>query len=371
MSRKWTRHANPLAHGFRRMSAPTPLPAKPVVWEQRWHPLREEWVLYTSHRGGRPWIGDTHKPAEVAPPHYDPTCALCPGNKRVKGENPRYPGVYWFTNDLPCFDHPAAPVTAGDDFYQTRPAQGTAEVVCYSPDHAKTFVDLNDVECGAVVDLWTERYRALGARPDVDHVLIFENKGSLVGTSNPHPHCQIYAGNLVYGFTAREVESGRKFFQKTGRLLGAEILARETAGPRVIAENAGFVACVPWFARYAYEVLVLPRRPVASLAQLTPAERAQLGLMIREVTTRYDNLWQMPMPYVMAIHQAPTDGGDHATYPFHVEFHPPLRKPDTLKYLAGPEIGGGSMTNESNPDEKAAELKAVPGVHYKRTRTDY
>lgn len=338
---------------------------KPPVWEQRWHPLREEWVLYTAHRGGRPWIGDTHRPAETVPPSFDPTCALCPGNKRVKGENPHYTGVYWFTNDLPCFANEAPAAPAGDDFYRTRPAQGTAEVVCYSPDHAKTFVDLTDAECAAVVDLWTERYRELGARPEVHHVLIFENKGSLVGTSNPHPHCQIYAGNLIYGFTAREVESARKYFEKTGRHLGRDILARELAGPRVIAQNESWVACVPWFARYAYEVYILPRRAVPSLAALTAPERAQLGRMIREVATRYDNLWQMPMPYVMALHQAPTDGQDYACFPFHLEFHPPLRKPDTLKYLAGPEIGGGSMTNESDPDEKAAELRAVPAVHYK------
>ena len=324
-------------------------------------------MLYTAQRGGRPWIGDTHRPAETAPPHYDPTCALCPGNKRMQGENPPYTGVYCFTNDLPCFSNEARAQPAGDDFYRTLPALGTAEVVCYSPDHAKTFVDLTEAECAAVVDLWTERYRELGARPEVHHVLIFENKGSLVGTSNPHPHCQIYAGNLIYGFTAREVASSRKFYQQTGRTLGAEILARELAGPRVIAENAGFVACVPWFARYAYEVYIAPRRAVASLADLTAAERAQLGLMIRAVTTRYDNLWQMPMPYVMAIHQAPTDGQDYAFFPFHLEFHPPLRKPDTLKYLAGPEIGGGSMTNESNPDEKAAELRAVSAEHYKQT----
>ena len=134
----------------------------------------------------------------------------------------------------------------------------------------------------------------------------------------------------------------------------------------MIAVNDSFLACVPWFARYAYEVYILPRRPMSSLADLTADERGLLGLMIREVTTCYDNLWRLSMPYVMAIHQAPTDGGDYACFPFHLEFHPPLRKPDTMKYLAGPEIGGGSMTNESNPDEKAAELRVAAGPHYKR-----
>jgi UDPglucose--hexose-1-phosphate uridylyltransferase len=336
------------------------------IWEQRWHPLREEWVLFTSHRGGRPWIGDTHPPGEVSPASYDPTCALCPGNRRIKGANPPYSGVYWFTNDLPCFSTEAPDAPSGDEFYQTRPAWGTAEVVCYHPDHGKTFVDLRDEETRAVVDLWAERYAVLGARPEVDHVLIFENKGSLVGTSNPHPHCQIYAGNMVYGFIAREAVSGRQFFQRTGRFLGQEILRREAAGPRVVAANDSFLACTPWFARYAYEVFILPRRQAASLADLTAAERADLGLMIREVAVRYDNLWRMPMPYVMAVHQAPTDGEDHGAFPFHLEFHPPLRKPDTMKYLAGPEVGGGSMTNESDPDKKAAELRAAGGPHYKR-----
>ena len=336
------------------------------VWEQRWHPLREEWVLFTAHRGGRPWIGDTHPPREAAPPSYDPTCALCPGNQRLHGRNPPYTGVFWFTNDLPCFAADAPTPPAGDDLYATRPARGTAEVICYHPDHGKQFVDLTDDETRAVVALWAERYRALGARPDVDHVLIFENKGSLVGTSNPHPHCQLYAGNMVYGHTARQVESSRKFFERTGRFLGQEVLRREAGGPRVVAENDGFLACVPWFARYAYEVFILPRRQVASLADLSAAEQAQLGLMIREVATRYDNLWRLAMPYVMALHQAPTDGQDYSFFPFHVEFHPPLRKPDTMKYLAGPEVGGGSMTNESDPDEKAAELRAAAGPHYKK-----
>jgi UDPglucose--hexose-1-phosphate uridylyltransferase len=344
----------------------SPADGSPVVWEQRWHPLREEWILFTAHRGGRPWIGETHAPRDQDPPAYDPTCALCPGNPRIRGANPRYTGAYWFTNDLPCFG-PDAPrdVATDDALYRARPATGTAEVVCYHPDHGKTFVDLTDAEARAVVDLWTDRYQVLGSRPDVDHVLIFENKGPLVGTSNPHPHCQIYAGGLIYGHMAREVASGRRHHERTGRFLGQDVLEREQHGPRLVAENGAFLACVPWFARYAYEVFILPRRQVASLADLTPEERGLLGLLIRDVATRYDNLWAMPMPYVMTIHQAPTDGEDHATFPFHLEFHPPLRKPDTLKYLAGPEIGGGSMTNESNPDAKAAELRAAGGPHHR------
>jgi UDPglucose--hexose-1-phosphate uridylyltransferase len=335
------------------------------VWEQRWHPFRGEWVLFTSHRGGRPWIGDTFTPKEENVPSYDPGCALCPGNRRLQGINPDYKGVYWFTNDLPCFsnDSPEPPVS--DDFYRSRPARGTAEVVCYHPDHSKTFADLTEDEAASVVELWRDRTVELSQRPEIDHVLIFENKGSLVGTSNPHPHCQIYAGNLVYGITAREVETSRAYFAETGRYLGLEVVERERTSPRLIAENGSFIACVPWFARYAYEILVLPKFRVSGLAGLDGEQRRDLAVMMREVAIRYDNLWKMPMPYVMAIHQAPCDGGDYGCYPFHVEYHPPLRKPDTMKYLAGPEVGGGSMTNESDPDAKAAELKAAGGVLYR------
>lgn len=334
--------------------------ASRLVWEQRWHPLREEWVLCTSHRGGRPWIGETVGQQEVRLPAYDPSCALCPGNERLDGKrNPPYTGTYCFTNDLPCFSDDAPKIAEAAGIYRARPAFGTAEVVCYHPDHSKTFAELTVAEATDVVRVWTERYRELGTRPTVDHVLIFENNGVLVGTSNPHPHCQIYAGNMIYGITEREVGSARRYRERTGRSLLLDIVERETASPRVICRNAAFLACVPWFARYAYEVHIYPHRQIRSLADLTGSEPEQLAALMREVSIRYDNLWQMRMPYVMAIHQAPTDGSDHALYPFHIEYHPPLRKPDTMKYLAGPEVGGGTMTNESNPDEKAAELQAV------------
>lgn len=337
-----------------------------LVWEQRWHPFREEWVLYTSHRGGRPWIGETKKAEEKAELAYDPTCALCPGNARLKGSNPPYTGAFWFTNDLPCFSHESPVCGMGDSLYRTKPARGTAEVVCYHPHHTSTFADLTIEEAVPVIELWTERYRALAQDPEIDHVLIFENKGEVVGTSNPHPHCQIYAGNMIYGITAREVQSSDRFFQETGKDLGQVVVEREKGSPREISRNDSFLACVPWFARYAYEVAILPLRQVSCLTDLTPKEQRDLAAMMREVSIRYDNLWKMRMPYVMAIHQAPTDK-KYPHFPFHIEYHPPLRKPDTMKYLAGPEVGGGSMTNESNPDLKAAELRAAGTVLYRKS----
>lgn len=331
-----------------------------VVWEQRWHPLRGEWVLFTSHRGGRPWVGRTHPPAPEHVPAYDPDCALCPGNRRLSTRNASYTGTHWFTNDLPPFAAEAPPTIDADAIYRRRPARGTAEVICYHPDHSRTLALLSIREAAAVVELWQARTRALAARPDVNHVLIFENQGPLVGTSNPHPHCQLYASNLVYGHTVRHVESARTHFERSGRHLGDAIIERERS--REIARNEAYMACVPWFAQFAYEVYVFPLRPVPSLLDVDDC--LALASILREVAIRYDNLWRMRMPYVMAVHQAPTDGGDYPWYPFHIVFHPPLRTPDTLKYLAGPEIGGGSMTNESDPDARAADLRALPAVRF-------
>ncbi len=218
--------------------------------------------------------------------------------------------------------------------------------------------DLDDDEVAAVVRTWRDRTAALQALDGVAHVLIFENRGAAVGTSNPHPHCQIYAGALVYGTTAREAEVAAEHHERTGRSLldgRRRARARGTAGRS--SEGDDFFACVPWFARYAYEVHVLPRRPVTSLLDLDDDECRSLALVLRDVVRRYDALWGLRMPYVLAVHQAPV--GDHPHYPFHVELHPPLRAPGLLKYLAGPEIGGGSMTNESDPDEKAAELRGA------------
>ena len=325
-----------------------------MTWELRWHPFRGEWVLFTAHRGARPWIGETVADNELEVPVDN---ALAPLGRRIATTNPDYRGVFVFTNDLPVFSPDAPDPVDGDDIYRTRHAVGTAEVVCYHHDPTRSLADLDDDEVTAVVDTWRERTRALQALDGVAHVLIFENRGAAVGTSNPHPHCQIYAGALVYGTMAREAAVTAEHHEQTGRSLLMDVVGRELDGRRVVSDGDHFFACVPWFARYAYEVHVLPRRPVTSLLDLDDDECRSLGLVLRDVVRRYDALWGLRMPYVLAVHQAPV--GDHPHYPFHVELHPPLRAPGLLKYLAGPEIGGGSMTNESDPDEKAAELRGA------------
>ena len=325
-----------------------------MVWELRWHPFRSEWVLFTSHRGDRPWVGAAAEPEDLGIPAEN---ALGPAGRRIATTNPDYRGVYVFTNDLPVFSPDAPETCSDDDLYRSRRAIGTAEVICYHHDPKRTVADLNDKEVDAIITTWRDRTIALQSLPGVAHVLIFENRGALVGTSNPHPHCQIYAGALVYATMAREAESAARHFEQTGRALLADVVVRELAGPRVIARGAHFFACVPWFARFAYEVVIMPYVPTASLTGLDDEQIRSLARVLREVVRRLDALWGFTMPYVMAVHQAPV--GNYPNYPFHIEIHPPLRAPGLLKYLAGPEVGGGSFTNESDPDEKAAELRSA------------
>ena len=309
-------------------------------------------------------------------PDYVADCYLCPGNPRVSGKhNPRYEQVFVFDNDHPCvgIDAPQM-LEPPPGIYRKQPAQGIARVVCYTPKHNLTLAEMPVGSVDALLQAWQEQYRDLGDRPEIKHVLIFENKGDVVGVSNPHPHCQIYATNFVFKYIETEAMASQRHLTETGRVLFQDILAAEQAdGRRIIIENDSAVAFIPYFARYAYEVYVAPKATHASLADLSDSERLNFARVLKQMLVKFDNLWQMSFPYVMVLHQAPTDNGaiingaDYSGFHFHIEFHPPLRKPTLLKYLAGPEIGGGNFLSDTSPEEKAAELKTLPDKHYKRS----
>ena len=339
------------------------------TWEERWHPLREEWVIIAAHRQNRPWSGASVGQAEETEPEYVEDCYLCPGNARVSGKhNPDYDGVYVFDNDHPCVgaDAPEG-LEKPPGIYRNRRADGIARVVCYSPRHNLTLAELEPREVENLLAEWQRQYADLAARPEVDHVLVFENKGEAVGVSNPHPHCQIYATNFVFKTIETEARASARHFSQTGRHLFQDIIAAEKEdGRRIIAENETAIAFLPFFARYAYEVFVAPKKTHPSLADLSDREVTDFAEVLQETLIRFDNLWRMPFPYVMPLHQAPTDGGNYDAFHFHIQFHPPLRKPNLLKYLAGPEIGGGNFLSDTSPEEKAAELKAQSPVHYKQ-----
>ncbi len=340
-----------------------------MTWEERWHPLREEWVVIAAHRQDRPWSGETLDVAEKVLPEYVEDCYLCPGNLRVSGKvNPQYERIFVFDND-----HPSVDIMAPDSvepvsyIYKARPARGISRVVCYSPHHDLTLTELSVAQIAHLMRAWQEQYIDLGSRPEIEHVLIFENKGEAVGVSNPHPHCQIYANNFVFKTIANEANACGKHLATTGNVLFQEVIKAEQAdGRRIIAENGSAIAFLPYFARYAYEVFVAPKTTYPHISAMTDTEIVDLASVLKTVLVKLDNLWRMPFPYVMVLHQAPTDGGDYKSFHFHIEFHPPLRKPNLLKYLAGPEIGGGNFLSDTSPEEKAAELQSMSDIHYKQ-----
>jgi UDPglucose--hexose-1-phosphate uridylyltransferase len=242
--------------------------------------------------------------------------------------------------------------------------------VCYTPRHDLTLAQLPESEVLGLLQALQAQYRELGAQGGVRHVLVFENKGEVVGVSNPHPHCQIYATNFVFKTIELEAEAQAAYLAEHDRPLFQDIIAAEEAdGRRLLVRRdqggggGGALSFIPYFARYAYETYVAPRETRASLAHLSAAELGDFAIVLRETLIRLDNLWRMSFPYVMVLHQAPTDRA-YPGFHFHIEIHPPLRKPGLLKYLAGPEIGGGNFLNDTAPEEKAAELQAVSSVHY-------
>src|SRR5262245_50717960 len=341
-------------------------------WEQRWHPLRQEWIIIAAHRQDRPWHGNTvgiDSARENATAEYLDDCYLCPGNLRVGGErNSNYRDIFVFDNDHPCVGVNApAELDLPGGIYRNRPATGVARVLCYTPKHNGSLAEMNAPEIEKLLAAWREQYADLGARRDVNHVLVFENRGEVVGVSNIHPHCQIYATNFVFKTIETEATVCRQHYAETGRILFQEIIRSEREdGRRVIYENSSAIAFVPYFARYAYECYVASKETHAGLSTMNKGELEDLAKALKVMLVRYDNLWRMPFPYVMTLHHAPTDGADHSSFHFHIEFHPPLRKPQLLKYLAGPEIGGGNFLSDTLPEDKARELREVSDVHYKQ-----
>jgi len=338
-----------------------------MVWEERWHPLRREWVILSSHRNDRPWHGETLGEARRELPAYDPSCYLCPGNPRVSGRrNEQYAGVFVFDNDHPCVSPSApAPAQPSSPLYQVRAASGLSRVVCFTPRHDVTLAELSRNEITSLLRVLQEQYRELSARPEARSVLMFENKGEVVGVSNPHPHCQIYATNFLFKTFEVESAASAAHLADTGRPLFQDVIAAEESdGRRLLVSSDQSVSFVPFFARYPYETYVAPRETHPNLAGLTAGEVEDLAEVLRETLVRLENLWRMPFPYVMVFHQMPPGNGAEG-YHFHLQIQPPLRKPGLRKYLAGPELGGGNFLNDTSPEAKAAELQAVSSAHYK------
>ncbi|MCX7987175.1 MAG: galactose-1-phosphate uridylyltransferase [Bacteroidales bacterium] len=329
-------------------------------WERRWHPLLQEWVILAAVTSERPWSGETVKASEAAEPEFDPKCYLCPGVVRASGiKNPEYTGPWAFTNDFASFSFDAPDVYSDSRFQKVEPVHGTCRVICYTPKHNATLADLPLDEVEAVVRLWKTEYETLSKNEKIENVLIFENKGKVIGVSNPHPHGQIYATNFVPRIVERQRNSFASYFREHGSHLLEDLLHEELQyGKRIVYQNEHFVAFVPFFARFVYETYIVPRKQVSHIGLLSENEIKSLAEIHKTMLTKFDRLYQMSFPNITMLQNAPCDHNpDNQLFHFHIEFYPPLRSPDKMKYLAGFESGGGNIINPVMPDEAAQRLR--------------
>ena len=340
---------------------------------RRLNPLTGEHVLVSPHRTQRPWQGAQAAPSLDRRPTYDPTCYLCPGNRRASGHvNPAYPSTFAFDNDYPALlpaatgAEAATPIEPVDPLFWSEPEAGACRVVCFSPRHDLSLPELEPAELAQVIATWTDETRALRERPDIHHVQVFENKGEIMGCSNPHPHSQIWATEHLPNEVHKELSQQRAYLRGHGAALLDDYLARELAsGERVVVANEAWVAVVPFWAVWPFETLVLPRRPAHTLLDLGEPERAALADLLRRLTTRYDNLFEISFPYSMGFHQAPFDGAPHPEWRLHMHFYPPLLRSATVKkFMVGFEMLG-TPGRDITPEAAAERLREMSEVHYK------
>jgi len=342
---------------------------------RRLNPLTGDWVLVSPHRSLRPWQGQVEKTttADLAP--YDPTCYLCPGNERAGGvKNPAYTGTFVFDNDFAAL-LPPSPKAETDNkpnsnvLFNAQSEHGLCRVICFSPRHDLTLPELTIGEIEGVINTWAEQTEELYKLPVIRNVQVFENKGSLMGCSNPHPHSQIWAQSLLPNDSAKELSSQRDYFTRSRHLLLLDYLQGEvTQNERIIASNDYFTALVPFWAVWPFEILLIAHRPVPSLLSLTPPERHALASLMRRITTRYDNLFEITFPYSMGFHQAPNDGDDHPEWVLHAHYYPPLlRSAAVRKFMVGYEMLAMPQ-RDITPEAAAMRLRELPDLHYRNRK---
>jgi UDPglucose--hexose-1-phosphate uridylyltransferase len=335
---------------------------------RRYNPLTGDWVLVSPHRTDRPWQGQVEKAPHESRPTYNPNCYLCPGNERAGGKrNPNYTSTFVFTNDFAALlpDTPPAP-PSNDPLLHVESEAGTCRVICFSPRHDLTLPEMPVEDIRRVVDLWAEQISDLGKR--YRWVQIFENKGAMMGSSNPHPHGQIWAGSALPNEPAREEGRQRAYFEQHGAPLLLDYADLEAGQrQRVVVENEDWLAVVPYWAVWPFETLLLPRRHVRRLPDLGEGQRDALAGILRRLLIKYDNLFEMSFPYSMGWHGAPTDNGDYPHWQLHAHLYPPLLRSATVKKF----MVGYEMLAEPQRDltaEQAAErLRALAEIHYTAT----
>lgn len=336
--------------------------------------LTGERILVSPHRMKRPWQGKTEETQPDTRPAHDLKCYLCPGNERAEGaRNPEYAETFVFDNDfaalLPEELAPAAATASagGEGMLVATPERGLCRVICFSPRHDLTLAEMDVPGIRRVVDVWVEQFQELGALDFIDYVQIFENKGALMGCSNPHPHGQVWASASLPTEPAKEDERQRVYAAShRGRTLLSDYLETELAsGGRVVCRNDSWVCLVPFWAKWPYETMLIPVRPVARISDLDAAERDDLADILRRTTARYDNLFRVSFPYSMGFHQAPTNSADASHWHLHAHFYPPLLRSATVqKFMVGFEMLA-TPQRDITPEFAAERLRSLSEVHYK------
>ena len=332
---------------------------------RRYNPLMDEWILVSPHRTQRPWQGQTEKLAADERPAYDPACYLCPGNIRAGGEtNPAYSSTYVFTNDYSSLlpNAPEGNVNMGD-LLVSQVERGICKVICFSPRHDLTLAHMSVDEIVPVVNVWASETEEIGIRSEINYVQVFENKGAMMGCSNPHPHGQIWATSSIPNIPATEMRTQQTYMQEKNFCMLCDYLEIEDAeGERVVCGNEHFVVVVPYWATWPFETLLLSRRHVGSISELSAEERISLADIIRRIAVKYDRVFGVSFPYSMGWHQKPTDGADHTSWHLHAHFYPPLLRSATVrKFMVGFEMLAMPQ-RDITPEMAAARLRELPEV---------
>jgi UDPglucose--hexose-1-phosphate uridylyltransferase len=318
--------------------------------ELRFNPLLGEWTATATARQDRTFL---------PPENYCPLCPTEPGGFPTEIPESTY-DIVSFENKFPSLrTRPESPSIEGDELYRVMPSRGVCEVVVYTPNHFSSLAAEPVEQIYKLVRVWTDRFRELGSLDFVDYVFIFENKGEAVGVTLHHPHGQIYAYPFVPPYILKELSNARDHMDATGRCVYCDVVAKELEfGKRIIAENDSFIAVIPFFARYPYETHIYSKRHLQALTDLFAYGQQDLAAIMKQVLAAFDRLFEVSFPYIMSIHQRPSDGANYDHYHFHIEFYPPMRSATKLKYLAGSEAGAGMFINDTLPEDKAAELRS-------------